>query len=205
MYVFYLFIHNLGKKQQSGGRGVGRPRKGKSRSPRKPPGPSPQKPTAPPEAKLEFKILQEGEDGYFISEDEEDPDLNAVGTRTRSQSRSSFSTTPRDAWNSPTNSSPLSRVNENFELKSESPQFFRTWPDKEYNSTEDLLPASKRWDSIKWQSRKIIEKTIKTLSLDMNYTGTRRYTPRDVSSFIEAIRHNPSSQVLLPQLVIYKL
>jgi hypothetical protein len=67
--------------------------------------------------------------------------------------------------------------------------------------TEKLLPASKRWDSIKWQSRKIIEKTIKTLSLDMMYTGTERFTPRDVSSFIEAIRHNPSSQVLLPQLV----
>ncbi|CAG7827061.1 unnamed protein product [Allacma fusca] len=64
----------------------------------------------------------------------------------------------------------------------------------------ELVVASKRWANVKYWSRKQIEKTIKLLAADLYHARGRVYLPADVSTFVEAIKYNPSAQVLLPQL-----
>ena len=65
------------------------------------------------------------------------------------------------------------------------------------------IPASERWKDVKYWSRKQIEHTIKFLAAELYHAKGKRYTPSNISAFVEAIMYNPSAQVLLPQLVSF--
>ena len=57
----------------------------------------------------------------------------------------------------------------------------------------------------KWWSRKLVESTIKMVTRDLEYgLEQRKYSAREVSTFVEHARTNPSAKVLLPQLVSEK-
>lgn len=57
------------------------------------------------------------------------------------------------------------------------------------------------WENLRWWSRRQIEKLAKSLVYDIYHHGMSTYTPREISTFVELIKNNPSSQSLLPQLV----
>jgi len=68
-------------------------------------------------------------------------------------------------------------------------------------TTTTTKPPTTTWIAVKWYGRKIIERTIRTLSSEFYTTGTRRYTPCQISAFIHNIRLNPSSNAMHPQMV----
>lgn len=160
---------------------------------------SPRKGRPPPLIQQELTPLSERDDGYFPSDDEEimgPPSTPPIPMTPKSPRSKSKVKTPKKSPSyigppysdsSPTSSSPTV-------LESSSRSSVERQLAKE-------LPASKRWEQVKWWSRKQIEKALKELATELLNTSKYSYSPREISTFVEMIIQNPSAQILLSQIV----
>lgn len=144
----------------------------------------------------ELNPLTERDEGYFPSDDDESmgppSTINVPVTpkSPRSKSKKGFKKSPAGFG-----SSALSFDNSAMVAGSAI----------ENKSTADRaakeLPASRRWEQIKWWSRKQIERALKMLANDLLNTSQYSYSPKDISTFVEMVILNPSAQILLSQIV----